>query len=76
MHFGVARIGESSVTYEAEVVRDGEVVARGYSTSVCCEMGAGGKMASAEIPADIAEKLGQYRIEPVSDGAKRSRPES
>jgi YbgC/YbaW family acyl-CoA thioester hydrolase len=72
IHFGVARIGDSSVTYETEVIRDGNVLARGYSTSVCCEIGPDGKMCSANIPDDIAEKLKQYKVASTSKAARES----
>lgn len=32
----IARLGKKSVTYEADIVKDGTVVAHGQSTSVCC----------------------------------------
>lgn len=62
VRLGVARIGDKSVMYQAEIVRGREVVARGHSTSTCCEMGPGGRLRSVSIPSDIAEKLSDYQV--------------
>jgi YbgC/YbaW family acyl-CoA thioester hydrolase len=60
VHLGVAKIGEKSVTYQAEIVRDGTVLARGRSTSTCCELGPNGQLRSMAVPSEIAEELRQY----------------
>ena len=62
VHIGVATISEKSVAYEVEVVHDGKTIARGHSTSACCEVGTGVKMRSVPIPAEVREKLQQYLI--------------
>jgi len=62
VHIGVANISEKSVAYEVEVVRDSKIVARGHSTSTCCEIGPGAHMRSVPIPADVGEKLKQYLL--------------
>jgi YbgC/YbaW family acyl-CoA thioester hydrolase len=62
VRLGVAKIGDKSVTYQAEVVRDHTVLARGHSTSTCCEMGSGGRLRSISVPCDIAEKLREYQV--------------
>lgn len=62
LHIGVANISAKSVTYEVEVVLDGKTVARGHSTSACCEVGAGVQMRSVQIPEEVATKLQQYLI--------------
>jgi acyl-CoA thioester hydrolase len=62
IRIGVALISERSITYEADVVRDGQVVARGRSTSACCEVGPGQQMKPVPIPAEVSEKLQQYLI--------------
>lgn len=62
VHIGVALISQKSITYEADIVRDGKVVARGHSTSACCEVGPGTQMRAAAIPAEVREKLQPYLI--------------
>ena len=62
VHIGVANISDRSVAYEVEVVHDGKVVARGHSTSACCEVGTGVKMRSVPMPEEVREKLQQYVI--------------
>jgi acyl-CoA thioester hydrolase len=62
VHIGVALISEKSITYEADIVRDGKTVARGRSTSACCKVGPGTQMRAAAIPAEVREKLQPYLI--------------
>ena len=62
IRMGVAQIGGTSITYEAEIVCGGEVVARGHSTSACCEVGPGGRMRPVPVPGDVGEKLKQYLL--------------
>jgi YbgC/YbaW family acyl-CoA thioester hydrolase len=52
----VAKLGAKSLTFEFSVLKDGERVARGKMTSVCCTID-GGTMRSLPIPADIRAKL-------------------
>ncbi|MBI4717595.1 MAG: acyl-CoA thioesterase [Planctomycetes bacterium] len=52
----VAAVGERSVTFEVEFRRDGERIARGRSTGVCCIM-SDGAFRSTRIPDDIRSKL-------------------
>jgi YbgC/YbaW family acyl-CoA thioester hydrolase len=51
------RVGRKSVTYDFEFSRDGEVVARGQVSSVCCRVGTGHRLESIEIPASMRERL-------------------
>lgn len=62
VHIGVANVGARSITCEADIVRDGKVVARGRSTSTCCEVGPGVRMRPVAVPAEVREKLRRYRI--------------
>ncbi|UCD52566.1 MAG: acyl-CoA thioesterase [Phycisphaerales bacterium] len=62
VHIGVANISEKSVAYEVEVVREGKTIARGHSTSACCEVGTGIKVRSVPIPAEARGKLQQYLV--------------
>jgi len=73
VYIGVAQIGGTSITYEAEIVRNGEVVARGYSTSACCEVGPGTQIKAVPIPAEVSEKLKQYLISESQTRGKESR---
>ena len=60
VHIRVARIGDSSISFAADIVRDGESLARGRSTSVCCNLENGVPTTSVTIPPDIVEKLKRY----------------
>ena len=62
VHIRVANISEKSVAYEVEVVLEGKTIARGHSTSACCEVGAAVKLHSVPIPAEVRDKLQQYLI--------------
>jgi YbgC/YbaW family acyl-CoA thioester hydrolase len=59
----VARKGRRSMTYGFSFRRDGELLARGQTTAVCCEL-ADGALRSIEIPPAIADKLEQAPGEP------------
>jgi 4-hydroxybenzoyl-CoA thioesterase/acyl-CoA thioester hydrolase len=52
----LANVGDRSVTYEVEFLRDGKRIALGRSTAVCCEMTAG-TFQPTSIPPDIRTKL-------------------
>jgi YbgC/YbaW family acyl-CoA thioester hydrolase len=52
----VVRFGDNSLTYEVEFVVQGNRVALGKTTSVCCDVGSA-DMQSMNIPAAIREKL-------------------
>ena len=60
IHLLVKRVGTSSITYEACIVKDGAVLARGHSTSVCCDIGRESRLRPVNIPSDVAEKLRPY----------------
>ena len=53
----VERLGSKSVTYALRVMRDGDVLARGRTTAVCCVMEAGGRPRSITIPEAVARLL-------------------
>ena len=54
----VQQVGEKSVTYAFDFTHDGQDIAAGEMTSVCCEFSAPGDLPkSIPIPADIAAKL-------------------
>jgi len=67
VHIGVKRIGQKSVTYTAEIHRQGEVLARGHSTSACCQIGQEGKMIPVSIPEETAQRLRTYLIDESRD---------
>jgi YbgC/YbaW family acyl-CoA thioester hydrolase len=52
----VVKLGAKSLNIEVEFTKDGERIALGKSTSVCCEVG-NGAMRSIPIPLAIREKL-------------------
>lgn len=53
----VVRKGRTSLTFEHLFEKDGEVVARGRMTSVCCQLDAPGGLRAVPIPALIADRL-------------------
>lgn len=53
----VERRGVKSVTYAVRVLRDGELLASGRTTAVCCVMEAGGQPRSIPIPPTVAALL-------------------
>lgn len=57
IHVRVRRKGEKSMTYEFTFARDGEPLATGTMTSVCCVLDASENVRAIPIPAFIAEKI-------------------
>lgn len=53
----LARLGERAVTYAFEFTRDGELLARGSVTSVCCRVTAERGLESMPIPPGFRERL-------------------
>jgi YbgC/YbaW family acyl-CoA thioester hydrolase len=53
----VERVGAKSVTYAFEFSKDGEAVARGRITAVCCLVGPEHDIQGVEIPAPLRAKL-------------------
>src|SRR5436190_21671458 len=53
----VTRLGKRSVTYSYRFLRDGQVLATGDITAVCCRIKEGAVPKSMPIPAAIAKKL-------------------
>jgi acyl-CoA thioester hydrolase len=53
----IARLGERSVTYAHRFLRDGQLLASGEITAVCCRLQPHGPPKSLPIPAAIAVKL-------------------
>ncbi|HAR67917.1 MAG TPA: hypothetical protein DCR55_17180 [Lentisphaeria bacterium] len=62
VQLSIDRIGNKSVTYSADIVHHGTVVASGTSTSVCCqiELGTGCPPEAISIPDWIREHLRPY----------------
>ncbi len=57
VQISIERIGDKSVTFHADVVCEGDLMANGTSTSACCELSEGGGLRAVAIPNDIREKL-------------------
>jgi acyl-CoA thioester hydrolase len=53
----IERIGSKSITYNFAFTLEGNPVAKGRSTAVCCRMSEGRSMESIEIPAEIRTLL-------------------
>ena len=53
----IEKIGGKSVAFRADIIRNGEKLASGRSTSVCCNMEPDGSMTAVSIPDDIRSKL-------------------
>ncbi len=56
LRFRVMHVGNRSVGYEIEFVREGQPIAVGKVTAVCCEM-KDGRFGPTEIPTAIRSKL-------------------
>lgn len=54
----VERLGTKSVTYAFSFSRDGEPIARGRMTSVCCRVAPDHRIEAIEIPTEIRERIG------------------
>jgi acyl-CoA thioester hydrolase len=53
----IERLGSKSVTYGFEFTRDGQVIARGQVSSVCCRILDDHKMESMAIPASVRARI-------------------
>jgi 4-hydroxybenzoyl-CoA thioesterase/acyl-CoA thioester hydrolase len=73
IHMDILRLGAKSVTFGVQVVLQGELMAEGKSTSICCEMRPEGMKAVA-IPPDVREKLEPYLKTRDSDTGNKSPP--
>ncbi|MDA0578606.1 MAG: thioesterase family protein [Verrucomicrobia bacterium] len=70
------RLGQSSVTYRGEIVREGVVVAVGRATVVCCRVGKGGTLRAVRIPARVRALLagtGAKAVRKAAPTTRRSR---
>lgn len=72
VHIGVRRIGKKSVTYEADIRSQGELRARGHSTSACCQVGPDRTMISIPVPEETATQLRTYLIDEPCDQTEAS----
>jgi len=54
----IERLGTKSVTYGFEFTKDGQVIARGQVSSVCCRILDDHKMESMTIPASFRARIG------------------
>jgi YbgC/YbaW family acyl-CoA thioester hydrolase len=54
---GVQRIGRKSVTFAFEFFKDGDPIAHGQVTSVCCLVGPDHQLEPVEIPDSIRERI-------------------
>lgn len=57
IHLMVERKGRTSITYAFAITRDGQPIARGKTTAVCCELDAEGAPRPIEIPSLFAERI-------------------
>ena len=53
----VVRVGQKSVTYAFEFTRAADVIARGKTTSVCCEVAEDHTLRAVEIPAGYRARV-------------------
>jgi len=70
----VLRKGARSITYGCEFRHQGELIARGQSTSVCCAMGEGHGLRSIDIPASLADRIAEVGAEERSRWRSPIRP--
>jgi acyl-CoA thioester hydrolase len=57
----VERVGRKSVSYAFEFLEEGEPVARGRVTSVCCRVLPDRSLESVELPATLRQRLEESR---------------
>ena len=50
----ILKVGSKSVTYAFDFAKDGEMIARGQVSTVCCRVGEGHELQSIEIPTFLA----------------------
>ena len=55
----VARVGRTSVTYEAEIRCDGRLIAEGRTTAVRCRVTPDGRFEPDALPADLVNALSE-----------------
>src|SRR4051812_33822695 len=53
----VHNIGRKSVTYQFEFAKEGQIIARGQISAVCCRVVGEHQLESIEIPPDLRAKL-------------------
>jgi acyl-CoA thioester hydrolase len=58
VHLEVTAVGRRSISYAFTIRRDGQDVARGRTTSVCCALTPDGKFQPVAIPAGLRAWLG------------------
>jgi acyl-CoA thioester hydrolase len=56
----IVRLGTSSITYSHRFLRDGQLLAEGQITAVCCRVALGQPPESIPIPAAFAEQLRSF----------------
>ena len=61
VQLGVVRLGRTSVTYEATIVRQSEVLARGHSTSACCKISPTG-LSARSVPDHVVQTLREFLL--------------
>jgi 4-hydroxybenzoyl-CoA thioesterase/acyl-CoA thioester hydrolase len=59
VHLAVERKGRSSLTYGFEIRREATVIARGHTTSVCCEVGGPEGLRAIPIPDGFADRIAE-----------------
>ena len=57
----IAKVGNSSIQYEFHFTRDGEAIADGRLTAVCCQLTPGGGLSKSPVPDSIRQRLAEYR---------------
>jgi acyl-CoA thioester hydrolase len=62
----VRRIGNTSITYRTVFSRDGQTVAEGEVTCVCCRIEPGRPPEPVAVPEDIARRMTAY-LEPAAE---------
>ena len=60
VHLMVRRKGGKAMTYAFDFFHDGELLARGEMTTVCCAIAADGALAGVAIPQPLADQLQEY----------------
>ena len=61
VHIRIAELGERSIRYEADIIKDGQSIATGSLTIACVTKSNGTRLKSTPIPADIVSRLKKPR---------------
>jgi len=69
IHLQVIRKGRSSLTYRLDIARQGQPIARGRVTTVCCLLDDPGGVKAIPIPGFLADRIDEAPAAAIADTA-------